>query len=247
MIRRNVGAALAAVCAAQAVACSPAPAEPGEGAIEAVAQWAMPPHIDSVERGPAGLIVHGRADPGARVVLRSADGAAVAASADARGRFDIRLAPAGNVMLLTPETQRGQEASPAARRLLILDGGRGPMALLSSGGPTRRLDAAPALGAADSDGRVLILSGVAEAGDQVAAGVAGGRQGQAVAGPDGRWSLTFDASGPAGLTVGPAAFDWPGAGAAGAGPLSARRTPGGWAVDWTAPDGAALSTWLPTR
>jgi hypothetical protein len=207
--------------------------------------WTRPPEILSVARGTGTLIFSGEAQPGARVVLRSDAGAAFAAAADEAGQFQIRMvAPAGAV-LLRPETQVGQESARSPDHLLILEGGRGPIAILRPGGPTRRLDAAPALDAIDSDGRAALASGrVARGAGQVSV-VAG--QGAVAVSPDprGRWSVVLGETG-AGeqIRVAGQTFEWPGPGAAGA-PLQAERVGAGWRVGWSGPAGARQWTWMP--
>ena len=240
MKRRNVLCALIGVSAAAGLGgCGDGPAEKGEDAAPAAAGWAIPPRIDSVLFAQASLIFRGQAQPGGRVVLRSAEGAAFAAVADDTGRFEIRMAAPAQPLILTPETQVGQEASPAPQRLLILEGGRGPIALLTPGAPTRRLDRSPALGAVDADGSSLLISGRAAPDSAVAIAV-DGRSLSATAGPDGVWWI--GAKGAMLITVGEANFTYPGGDT---GAAWAERTGQGWRVRWTAPDGARQSTWLP--
>src|SRR5690606_14778237 len=125
----------------------------------AAAGWTRPPMIRAVQRLPDALVFKGEAEPGARVVVRSEAGPAHAAAAGGSGTFEIRIAPPTGDVLLRPETQVGQDAAPSPDRLLIVAGGRGPIAILRAGGPTRRLDRAPALGAVDSDGSMRLVSG----------------------------------------------------------------------------------------
>lgn len=234
--------AMTALAATAALAaCSPASDGAGEAGTPTVEDWTVPPRIESVTPGRV-LAVRGRAAPDARVVVRGPDGAAFAASADADGRFDIRMAPPeAEMLILTAEVQEGQDAYPSPQRLLLLDGGRGPVALLTSGGATRRLDAAPALAAVDSDGRLMILSGTAGPDAEVRVVVPGRGASLVRAGSDGRWSLTAPAAGATRIEVDGAGFDYPGPrGTEGAG-----RAGAGWAVGWTAADGARQSTWLP--
>ena len=153
--------ATALLLSAASASCSPPTTPEAETARgpASVEGWTRPPMIRSVQRVPGGLVFTGQAEPGARVVLRSDTGPAHAAAANDQGRFEIRItAPTGN-LLLRPETQVGQDAAPAPERLLIVAGGQGPVAILRTGGPTRRLDRAPALGAVDSDGRMRLASG----------------------------------------------------------------------------------------
>lgn len=242
-------AAIAVVLCAASVACSPpAPAASEKArAPAAVGGWTRPPMIRSVRRIPGGLAFSGQAEPGARVVLRSDTGPAHAAAADDQGRFEIRMtAPVGD-LLLRPETQVGQDAAPAPERLLIIAGGRGPVAILRAGGPTRRLDRAPALGAVDSDGRMRLVSGLG-APDGASLEVSAGGEGGPVE-PDaaGRWSLVLTPSaGPDEIRVGGRAFTWPGEGAGDAvDGTRVERAGAGWRVVWRGPAGGRQSTWLP--
>jgi hypothetical protein len=224
-------------------ACSDGRTDQAQPARVAAAGWAAPPRIDAVRRTTSGLTVSGLAGPGARVVLRGADGMAFAASADDAGRFDIRMsAPTGDV-LLTPETQTGQDAAPAPDRLLILAGGQGPMALLAPGAASLRLDGAGALGAVDSDGRMLALSGLAPVGSTVRITLDGRPGAVAQADARGRWRATVGPStGPARLGVGTHVYEFPGDGGATA---QAVRSGAGWRLAWDVPAGGRQVTWLP--
>ena len=237
--------ATTAVLVALTTACS-APDAPrsteAQGA--AASGWTHPPAILSVDRSSAGLIFTGEAEPGARVVLRNDSGAAYAAAADGRGRFEIRMAAPAGDLWLRPETQVGQDAAPSPERLLIVAGGRGPIAVLHSGGPTRRLDPAPALGAIDSDGRMRLASGRATgAGELVVQ--AGGETVRVIPDASGRWSLMLrPATGPDEIRAGGARFGWPGE-SSGGGEPRVERAGQGWRVVWTGAGGAAQTTWLP--
>ena len=227
-------------------ACAGPPAEDTRKAVPAAdSGWSRTPHIAAARPTPGGLAIAGAAEPGARVVLRSAAGDAYAAAADARGRFEIRIAAPAGPLLLRPETQIGQDAAESPDRLLILDGGRGPVAVLRAGGPARRLDAAPALGAVDSDGRSVLASGRSETPDQPVAVSAGSAAAQVRPPPDGRWSVLLPATAGETFRVDGAAFVWPGPGGA-AGELQVERIGGGWRIGWSGPGGARQWTWLPT-
>ncbi len=227
-------------------ACSPAPAPQTAAArAETAAGWTRPPAIAAVRRAPGILIFTGEAEPGARVVLRSESGPAYAAAADDGGRFEIRMAAPSGDLLLRPETQVGQDAAPSPDRLLILAGGRGPIVVLRAGGPTRRLDPAPALGAVDSDGRMRLASGASSTGAAPILLQAGGESGQVTPDSAGRWSLVLTPSAGADeIRVAGQTFVWPGEGAA-ASPLRVERAGQGWRVSWTGPGGARQATWLP--
>lgn len=222
---------------------APAAQKRTEPADAAVAGWTRPPAILSVRRGSTSLVFTGEAEPGARVVLRNDAGAAYAAAADARGRFEIRMvAPAGDLWL-QPETQIGQDAAPSPDRLLIVAGGRGPIAILQSGGPARRLDRAPALGAVDSDGRMRLASGRAVGTEPTV--VQAGGESVRVSSAGGRWSLMLrPATGPDEIEAGGARFAWPGE--SGPGPVPrVERAGEGWRAVWTGAGGARQTTWLP--
>jgi hypothetical protein len=244
MFGRTTTVLLACIASA---ACSPPAAPEADKAQSpaAAAGWTRPPMIRSVQRTTDGLIFSGEAEPGARVVLRSESGPAHAAAADADGRFEIRMtSPAGD-LLLRPETQVGQDAAPSPDRLLIIAGGRGPVAILRAGGATRRLDAAPALGAVDSDGRMRLVSGEGAPGSAPIELQAGGETGQVTPDAAGRWSLILPpAAGPDAIRVGGRDFVWPGDGPDGAA-FSVERAGAGWRVNWSGPAGGRQSTWLP--
>ena len=237
--------AMLSMAAAVLAACSPNPPERTGGDAQAVREWARPPVIQRVERAGTALTVSGVADPEARVVLRGDDGNAFAATADSRGQFEIRVpAPAGHLLLRT-ETQVGQDAVPSPDRLLILAGGQGPLAVLRPGGPTLRLDAAPALGAIDSDGRMRLASGRVAAGTAAVEVESGGETVQVAPDAGGRWSVILPArDGPDLVRVAGRDFPWPGE-AAGSGDLSVERLGSGWRIRWAGPGGAGQNTWLP--
>ena len=239
MTRRNAALSLIGVCAAAALAtaCVDPQGDAGPEAASPDTGWVIPPRIDAVEQGPGGLSFKGVGQPGGRVVLRSLDGAAFAAVADASGRFDIRMAAPTGPLLLIPETQEGQDASPSPQRLIILGGGEGAVALLTPGGPARRLDRVVGLGAVDADGRALLVSGRAAPDAEVKVGPAPLR-----AAADGSWLMAVDGSGPRTLMVDGVSYAYPGE--AGSGAL-VERAGAGWRVRWSTPDGAAQTTWLP--
>lgn len=234
-------------------ACSPA----GEGApmgAEAPRPtgWVAPPRIESVTQGPSGLIVQGVAEPGGRVVLRGHGADAFAAVADETGRFSLRMtSPVGDA-LFTPEIQVGEDATPGQERLLVLQ--QGPVAVVAGGEATRRLDQAPALGAVDSDGHALLVSGRAQPNASVTVTV-GGRTQQVGADSSGHWRVMVNGAEAMTIRVGGSDFAYPGA-APGAG-FSAVRAGQGVLVTWppiassstetadAGPAEARQSSWLP--
>jgi hypothetical protein len=242
-------AAMAVLLCVGIVACSPPAPVTSEKdrVLTTVGGWTRPPMIRSVQRIPGGLLFSGQAEPGTRVVLRSDFGPAHAAAADDQGRFEIRMvAPAGN-LLLRPETQVGQDAAPAPERLLIVAGGRGPVAILRAGGATRRLDRAPALGAVDSDGRMRLVSGRSAPTGVPIELQAAGESGRVTPDPSGLWSLVLmPSAGPDEIRVGERTFIWPGEGAGGADAgTQVERAGAGWRVVWSGPAGGRQTTWLP--
>jgi hypothetical protein len=244
MKRAMCGKALPGMLAATIAACSPEAPTPAAARPDTVTPtgWTRPPAVLAARKAPGGLIFTGEAEPGGRVVLRSETGAAYAVVADRQGRFEIRMAAPTAPLFLRPETQVGQDAVPAPERLLILAGGEGPIAVLRPGGPTRRLDAAPALGAVDSDGQMRLASGQARGPVTVQA------NGTALTvTPDrsGRWSVMLRPSTAAErIVVGAVSFDWPGEAPAG-GAQAVARAGAGWRVSWTGAGGARQTTWLP--
>lgn len=243
-------AAIVVLLCGACVACSPSaiPAEKAEAPV-AVGGWTRPPTIQAVQSVPGGLMFTGQAEPGARIVLRSESGPAHATVADTRGRFGIRIAAPAGDLLLRPETQLGQDAAPSPERLLILAGGRGPVAILRAGGATQRLDRAPPLGAVDSDGRMRLVSGRRVPDGSPVRLQAAGEVGQVTPDAAGHWSLVLAPStGPDTIRVGDRTFTWPGE-ASGTGPegsvMRVERAGTGWRVVWRGPAGGPQTTWLP--
>lgn len=244
-MKRAMLSTVAGAFAAASFACSPVPSEEPRNGDQATAGWTRPPAVTSVERAGAGLVVSGTAEPEGRVVLRSDEGEAYAASADARGRFEVRLPAPARHLLLRPETQVGQDAAPSPDQLLILAGGEGPIAVLRTGAPTRRLDAAPALGAIDSDGGMRLASGRAPSGVPRVEVRSGAQIVEVVPDRSGQWSVMLPPrERPDEIEVAGRAFTWPGAVAPSTG-LSVARAGAGWRIGWSGPGGARQSTWLP--
>lgn len=244
-MKRAICIAATAAALAALGGCTPAPQQPSRDAAGNATGWTQPPQIVGVRRSQASLIFSGQAEPGARVVLRSDQGAAYAAAADPDGRFEIRMAAPTGALLLRPETQVGQDAAASPDRLLIIDGGHGPIAVLRSGGPTRRLDVASALGAIDSDAQSLLASGRTGAGGQTVAVSTGSDVLEVETGQGGRWSVLLGPTGPNSVVkVGGQGFVWPGPGASGA-DLQVERAGEGWRVGWVGVGGARQWTWLP--
>jgi hypothetical protein len=237
---------MAAIATAVLLAsCSGPTNEPEHVAtVESSRDWVIPPRVDAVKADAGSLAFMGQGQPGGRVVLRTDAGAAFAAVADQRGGFEIRMArPAGD-LVLHPETQRGQDAAPSPETILVL--ASGPIATLSPGIPTRRLDAGSVLGAVDTDGRVMVLSGRAVAGASVKVSVSGRDVPMDVtADAEGHWMAILPDTGAAPIRIDDTTFDYPG-GRPGSGGFQVQQAGQGWTVHWSAPDGARQTTWLPT-
>ena len=246
-MKRAILSTVAVMLLAGAAACSPAPPEQVKEGAAQVGAWARPPVVEAVERTGSSMVVSGVAEPEARVVLRSDAGAAFAATADSHGRFEIRLPTPSEHLLLRPETQVGQDAVGSPDRLLILAAQRGPIVILRPGAPTRRLDAAPALGAVDSDGRMRLASGQSAPGTALIEVQSGGESVRVAPGADGRWSvLLAPHEGPDQIRVAGRDFTWPGRAMA-SGDVAVERMEAGWRIGWTGPGNARQSTWLPDR
>lgn len=223
--------------------CAPASPPPGQRN-DADDGWTQPPLVTSAEVAGATLIISGMAEPGARVVLRNDAGGAYAASADGRGRFEIRMIASTNTILLRPETQVGQDSAPSPERLLIINGGEGPIVVLRPGAPARRLGVSPVLAAVDSDGRMTLASGKTAMPLTVAAG---DRSARVTPDSAGRWSLLLESAEPREIRVGDRRFFWPGdtIRVAGTTEPAVGRAGEGWRINWTAVGGTRQSTWLP--
>lgn len=207
--------------------------------------WNQTPVIEAAQVAGREVRLSGSAQPGARIVLRSAAGAAYAAVAGDDGRFDIRMEAPAQDLWLKPETQVGQDAAASPDTLLVPAGGQGPIAVLRAGGPTRRLDRAPALGAIDSDGQARRLAGQTAQGTQTLPVTVGEVSVRAFPDADGYWNVVLgpEASGDR-IVIGDQVFVWPGQGDAGGQTPRRERAGDGWRVVWTE-RGALQTAWLP--
>ena len=209
--------------------------------------WPAPPAVRTVVLEGTTLVIRGVSSPAGRVVLRQDAGQGYAVTADAEGRFEIRLPRPSTDLVFAPELQVGQDAAEAPETLVVLGQGAGPVALLRPGASARRLGGLGALDSIDSDGGVLVAGGRAPAGSTVQI-EAGGQQLQAVADARGEWDqILGSATGPQRVVVSGQPYDYPGAVSASGGGVTAMRAGGGWRVVWTLPGGAGQSTWLPDQ
>lgn len=209
-------------------------------------RWITPPVIERVDRTATSLTVRGRAAPSGRVVLRGGE-AAYAASADETGRFQIRIRPPATDSFMSVEVQTGQTAVPAPYRLLISHDIRAPIAMISAGAATVRLDPGAGLDAVDSDGRAWVASGRSVPDQAVALAVAGSTSRSVMAGRDGRWTAALpgsSGSSPA-LSVDGRRYSLP---VLNGGTLDRLvQTSDGWALTWQLSPAATRTTWFPAR
>ena len=157
--------------------------------------WVEAPVIDKATREAEGLRVSGRAAAGSRIVLRGDLGTAFAIGTGDDGRFDLLVPSPDADTLYVLEVQAGEDAVPAAARLLVSGDAAGPVALISPGSPTKRLDPGVGLDVVDSDGRTRIASGRAAAGQRVVIQVDAAEPVTVAADAEGRWTLNLGAIG----------------------------------------------------
>jgi len=145
------------------------------------------------------------------------------------------------------ETQNGQEAAPAPDRLLVTRDADGPIALLTPGGPSRRLDPVAGLDVMDGDGTALLASGRAVPGTVVPLTIGGGISAQVQARANGRWIVPL--KGPE-VAVGGRRYVRPAPAEitnADSVPLTVLASGGGRTVVWATPGGAVQHSWFPDR
>lgn len=209
--------------------------------------WVEAPVIDRASRDAAGLRVSGLASPGSRIVIRGDARTAFAVGTDDDGRFNLLVPSPQTDTLYVVEIQAGEDAVPAAARLLVAGDPAGPVALISPGAPTRRLDPGSGLDVIDSDGRTRIASGRSAAGKGIAITVGDGDPVTATANPAGRWTLNLGASlaTPVTLSVEGVPHVYPGEARSDA--PDNRLTPNGNGVTlfWRLSDTARQSSWFP--
>jgi hypothetical protein len=240
-MKRRIALTLIVTAAVLATGCGERPA-PAAEQTPARDGWVMPPIIDAVEAGRGDLGVSGQASPLGRVVVSGPGGQAYAAGADEDGRFELRIPRPAHDALFVVEARVGQLGYPAPYRLLVAADPAGPIALLTVGAPTRRLDPAGAgVDAIDSDGRATFVSGRAAPGADIEVEVGGVRT--VTATPDGRWSLAAPGNGSSPVRVGGVELAPPGGEAAADGVLE--RAGAGWRFSWSIPGGARQTTWFP--
>lgn len=248
-MERRIGVCLAVLTTAL-VACS----APPDRAAKRVAErdgWVEAVAFGTVQRRPGSLVVHGRAAPGARVVLRGAAGEAFAASADEQGAFELRVAPPAADQLYRAEIQAGQDSARGPDWLLVTTAPQGPIAVLTPGSASRRLDRHGLIEAVDHDGRAMLVSGSAPPGATVELTLDGRPVAPSVAGPLGRWVADLGSAGAGPVRLGARAEGvaaeaaYPGHDQSGAGAVIVEAISGGVRVIWSGPAGARQSAWFP--
>ncbi|MBB5746093.1 hypothetical protein [Brevundimonas variabilis] len=209
-------------------------------------EWVEAPMIDRATRDAAGLQVSGQASPGSRIVIRGDTRTAFAVGTGSDGRFDLRVPAPERDSLYVVEIQTGEHAVPAATRLLVAGDPSGPVALISPGSPSKRLDPGTGLDVVDSDGRTRIASGRAVAGKKVAISVDGGEARIVTASPAGRWTLNLGAirAPSATITVDGTSHVFPGEGGTDAPIDRLVRSGDGMALRWKLSDTAQQSSWF---
>lgn len=212
---------------------------------DASAGWIAPPRILTATVVSDGIRMSGEASADSRIILRASDGEAYAAMSDGDGRFVVNLPRDEGYRLYRPEIQNGETAIQAPEHLLVVDGGRGPVALLRAGAPSQRLDHALPLGAVDADtGRTLMSGQVPVAQGSVRVGTRLGVRALPLD-AQGRWMATLELVGPQVLQVDDQTYGWPGLGQAEEGEGIVERAGKGWRIIWRTPGGGRQSTWLP--
>lgn len=210
--------------------------------------WAASPAIESVERKGETLKVVGHMEPLGRVALTAAGEDSYAVGADEQGRFELDIRSPAHDTIFEIESREGQDASPAPYRLLVSRDPTGPIALMSPGEASRRLDAGGALDGIDSDGAMGVASGRATPGTTVRVGIIGRQPSTARASRDGRWSLAVPglSDAPAALAVGARRYAYPGGGRETEPPTLERAGQGARLV-WPLSQKSRQSTWFPDR
>ncbi len=172
---------------------APAPAPPPTPA----------PQFDVVRVDPSGnAVIAGRAAPGAVVTIKAGTAVLGTVTADADGAFAFvpeSPLPAGPKQLSLSEALPGGQviagpatasidvpAKPNVAPLAVVSGPTGSKIISGQGPQTGTLG----IGAVDYDANGhAIFSGTAPAGEHVSLALGGAKLGDAVAGPDGRWSF----------------------------------------------------------
>lgn len=232
--------ALVASCDRSGEAASPKAADRDD--------WIAPPRILGAALSSDGIAVRGEAAPAMRIVLRSTAGDAFAAMTDRDGAFVLTLPVPKQHVLFQPEIQNGEASFLSPEKLLVLEGGQGPIALLRAGAATRRLDSGGhALGAIDSDAGQVLLSGqMPHVQGTVRVVTSRGAQSYRL-GPDGFWQAAVELSAAGPIEVAGQTYDWPGPSMMSADLTRYERVGQGWRIVWQPAGGGVQTSWLPDK
>jgi len=162
------------------------------------------PQFDVLRVDSSGnAVIAGRADPGAVVTIKDGDNVLGTVTADANGQFafvpNAPLPPGSHQLTLSEALPGGQlvqgetsasvnvAANPSGQSLAVITGPNGSR-IVSGQGP---VPGSLGIGSVDYDANGhAIFSGTAHAGDHIALTLNGTPVGTAIAGADGRWSMT---------------------------------------------------------
>ena len=231
-----------------------APRAPETPQAREAADYAAPPSVTSVRLQAGAPVLEGAAPPGVQVRLGAPAGAAMRVTADAQGRWRLRLPPADEARIFGLSARLGARQVQGQGYLVVTPGG--PAALLRSGAAAVRLDArpSPSLGAVDFDrDGGAVISGLAPPQSLVFLRLDGRQTAEARTDPAGRYAIVLNqplARGEHSLEV--AGDNFTNAGAVevsvaqplAAGPMRSQFTRGGLRIDWLTPGGAVQSTVL---
>jgi hypothetical protein len=228
-----------------------------QGAPEAPGYLA-PPMPDAIQPSGAGWRLSGTAPPGARLRLATPQGEALAATADAQGRWSVVLAPNAEPRIF------GLSANDGGRQVqsegYVLVGPQGQAAVLRSGAGAKRIDRpkAPGLRALDFDqGGGLEISAAAGPGATLIVELDGRQVAEGKTDADGRYVVVRSPANSTRVPPGAHRVQVSGDGVRDAvsfqisppqplaqGPLRSQLTPAGLRVDWLTPGGGVQSTIL---
>ena len=246
--KAQIAALLSSVLAACGQAAPPAAPASQEGG------YVEPPAIVAATSTNGGVRLVGSAPAGSLVRLATPQGDALTVSADAGGRWRLVAArdPAGRIFGLSARVQ----GRPVQAEGYVFLGPNGEAALLRAGASAVRLDAPSGPGVASLDLDVAggaLVSGVAEAGSNVALRLDGGTATEVRSDANGRFSLSLPR-----LSVGPhrieavgprlsesLAFEVAPSAPLTKGPMRIVTTADGLRADWLTPGGGVQTTILP--
>jgi hypothetical protein len=215
--------------------------------------YQAPPDLVSVGGQDGWIDVSGVATPGAAVRLATPTGAASFATAEAGGKWRMRIPSSAEPRLFGLSMSAGGRVVQAIGYLFIAPDGQ--TARLRAGGGSEVIEQSAggvrALVVDYDTQRAATLSGKAPPGVMLSLRVDGVERGQATAGPDGRFVMPLNQP----LSAGSHHFDLVGAdkevetqAAIGApvrltnAPFFATRSGAGWRVDWLTPGGGEQTT-----